>query len=123
MLQVAGELTLAAVGDGQYQHRQIIQYRHQLIPVQAATHTRAQLFALRLVTLRQFQLIEQAEQTVRNMRCDGAVTRLRRLGQGIGGVITATEYPCLQWQAIESDHWLERRGRSLDWLSLRSRDR
>ena len=91
LLQVTGKLALTAVGNGQHQHRQVIQHRHQLIPVQATLHALTQRLALGLMALRQLQLIEQPHQTIADMRSNRAITRLGYLWQGVGGISRALD--------------------------------
>ncbi|MCY1409890.1 hypothetical protein D9M71_252490 [compost metagenome] len=101
LLEVAGELALAVVGHRQDQHAQVVQYRHQLVPVEPADQALAQGIRLRLVEFGQVQLIEQRTQAVRHMGRDRAIAGLGRRGQGVGGVAFAGDQRGRQGQAIE----------------------
>ncbi len=61
LLEVDGELALTAVAHRQDQHGQVIQHRHQLVPVQPAAHPLAQGFALRLVVRVRLRLTDPKE--------------------------------------------------------------
>jgi hypothetical protein len=74
---------LAAVGDGQHQHRQVIEDRQQFVPVQTMGQTLAHGFGLGPMALRQRQVFEQTEQGTFDVLGHGAVGRLRRIGQRI----------------------------------------
>ena len=86
LLQVGFELVLAAVGDRQHEHGEVIQHRNQLVPVQAPGNALAHLQRLGLVPLGQAQVIEQADQGLLDVRSNLAVGRLYGVGQGIGAV-------------------------------------
>ncbi len=95
LLQVGFEFMLTAVSDGQHEHSQVIQYRDQLIPVQAAGDPFTHLEGLCLVSLRQAEVIEQADQGVFDVLGDLTVGRLYRVGQGIGAVLAEGFFECL----------------------------
>ncbi len=107
-LQIGFELMLAAVGDRQQQHGKIIQHRNQLVPVHAARHPFAHRLRLRLVAVRQAQVIQQTEQRLLDMGGHLAVWRLDCVGQGIGLLVRQRDIsqrgriiltPTLQWHA------------------------
>ncbi|MNH14952.1 hypothetical protein D3C79_745540 [compost metagenome] len=79
---------LAAVGDRQHEHRQVIQHRDQLIPVQPARHPLTHFQGLGLVPFGQAEVIEQTDQGLLDVRGNLAVRRLHCVGQGIGAVFT-----------------------------------
>ncbi|VTQ25134.1 Uncharacterised protein [Pseudomonas aeruginosa] len=75
--QVFLEVALATVRQGQHQHRQVVEYRHQLIPVQAAIDPLPQRLGLGLVAARQGQAVEQPQQAGLDVRRHRAVAGLR----------------------------------------------
>lgn len=91
LLQVGFKFMLATVSDRQHQHCKVIQYRDQLIPVQAAGHPRTHLQCLGLVPLGQAEVVEQAEQGLLDVCSDLTVRRLHRVGEGI--------------RAVFAEHW------------------
>ncbi|MNF89391.1 hypothetical protein D3C84_719140 [compost metagenome] len=59
LFEIAGELALAVVGHRQHQYAQVVQHRHQFVPVEPTDQALAQGIRLRLVEFGQVQLIEQ----------------------------------------------------------------
>ncbi len=86
-LQVVLEIALPLIAEGDHQHRQIVQHRHQLVPVQALLDSRAQRLQLRLMLLGQMQAVEQTAERRLHTFGDNAESGLRRIRQRIGGLL------------------------------------
>ncbi|MCY1437003.1 hypothetical protein D9M71_531480 [compost metagenome] len=112
-LQVAFELALAAVVQRQDQHRQLVQHRNQLVPVQAVLDARAQGVRLCLVGGRQVHLVEQTQQAGLDVRGHRAVGWFRHRRQGADAVFPGwwlgrLEQRGGQRQAVQQDAVLRR---------------
>ncbi|MCY1404117.1 hypothetical protein D9M71_193170 [compost metagenome] len=113
-LQVAFEFALAAGAQGQHQYRQVVQHRHQFVPVQAALDARTQRLRLGLVRGWQAHLVEQAQQARLDMRRHGAVGRLRHGWQCVAAFAPARQLDDLR-------RGLEQTGRQRQGIQQRRR--